>query len=56
MTPEEEAEWLYRYTERIGMLCEDKTPIQEQITMATREADAVISELRLAKIRARHER
>jgi len=31
-------EWLYIYRERLGMLCEDRTPTAEQLQMAIREA------------------
>ena len=51
MTSEEEVEWLYRYTERIALLCEDNTPIDEQIQIARREADAAIADFRLERLR-----
>jgi hypothetical protein len=51
MTPEEEAEWLYRYTERLGMMCEDKMPLESQMVIAAREADAALLEFRLARLR-----
>lgn len=41
MTEAEEIqrEWKYRYTERIGILCDDREPTVQQKQLAGREAD-----------------
>lgn len=42
MTPDQFKEYEYRRNERLGMMCEDREPTFEQITMANAEAQAVI--------------
>jgi len=37
-------EYQYRYDERIGILCDDRTPTPEQIEIATSEAEAFLKE------------
>jgi hypothetical protein len=44
MTPDEFAEWQYRYQERIGMLCENRNPTAEQNAMAKQDADDWLEE------------
>jgi hypothetical protein len=40
MTTEEiQAEWHYRYQERLGIMCEDQEPTLEQKAIAYREAN-----------------
>lgn len=34
-----QAEWKYRYSERLGMMCEDREPTMEQKAIAFREAN-----------------
>ena len=47
MTPEElKAEWKYRYEERLAILCGADTPTEEQIKIATDEADKAIAQLK----------
>lgn len=48
MTEQElQAEWDYRYQERLGILCQSNTPpAPEQVEIATREADEAIRLLR----------
>lgn len=36
---EEREEWLYRYNERLGILCGDGEPTEEQKQIAAQEAD-----------------
>ena len=36
---ERRAEWLYRFDERLGILCEDRPATEAQIQMAFQEAD-----------------
>lgn len=40
------AEWDYIKNERLGLLCEDREPTQEQIKMARDEADRHVEELK----------
>jgi len=41
MTEEElREEWLYRRDERLGILCGSDAPTEEQLNIATEEADA----------------
>lgn len=40
MTAEQQKEWEYRYQERLGILCEDREPTEEQKRIAKEEADA----------------
>lgn len=35
-------EWNYRYAERLGVLCEDREPTDEQKRMARDEADLAV--------------
>lgn len=39
MTAEQQAEWDYRYQERLGILCADQEPTAEQKAIAKAEAD-----------------
>ena len=40
MTTEEiQAEWQYRYQERLGIMCEDREPTPEQKAIAFKEAN-----------------
>ncbi len=39
-------EWCYRYHERLGMLCGDKTPTDAQDTIARKEANEIVERLR----------
>jgi hypothetical protein len=41
-----EAEWKYRYTERLGIMCGDKEPTQEQKNIAIKEANEAVAKLR----------
>jgi hypothetical protein len=34
-----QAEWQYRYQERLGIMCEDREPTPEQKAIAYREAN-----------------
>ena len=47
-TADEQAEWQYRYLERIGMLCGTDNPTAEQNAIAKAEADAWLEEQPLA--------
>jgi hypothetical protein len=38
-------EWLYRYQERLGILCQGETPTEQQEQLAKAEADRAIAEL-----------
>ena len=39
-------EWLYRYTERIGLLAGDEEPTESEMAMARRDADEAMERLR----------
>lgn len=43
--PELQAEWLYLYTERLGILCADAKPTPEQSAMAAQEANEAVMRL-----------
>ena len=45
LSPEAMDEWLYRKSERLGILCGAADPTPEQIEIAEREADAAVKEL-----------
>jgi len=52
MTPtEQQAEWHYRYQERLSLLCGTADPTPEEKALAWAEADKAIKELRLAEAR-----
>jgi hypothetical protein len=42
---EKNAEFHYRYTERIGIICGDKPPTEAQIEQATKEAREAVAEV-----------
>jgi len=44
MTTPPDPEWLYRYTERLAMLCPVGEPTPEQIEIAKREADEAVKQ------------
>lgn len=47
MTEQElKIEWQYRFEERLGILCEDKEPTNEEYKIAKDEADEAIIKLR----------
>jgi hypothetical protein len=46
MTPDEIAEFEYRYVERLGMLCGSKEPSDHEMQLAREEAEEAILNLR----------
>ena len=44
-----QAEWDYRYNERLGIMCGSDQPTKEQDAIARQEADGAIEKLRLEK-------
>ena len=46
MTAEEQAEWDYRWHERLGILCGANMPTDEENRIAMEEADETIRQLR----------
>ena len=46
MTPEEQTEWNYIFQERIGIMCGDGEPTDEQKAIARKEADEHIKALK----------
>lgn len=42
MTSAQRTEWQYHYTERLGILCEDQEPTQQEITLAKKDADEAV--------------
>lgn len=47
MTAEAYTEYLYRYNERLGILCGSSEPTPEQIEMAKKQAEEDVKEIGL---------